>query len=266
MPAYYGMNQFEFQEEEDLRDYSVWIADLVHCYPPNTPLWMWARDGATIRSFHYNADRLSLPETKGWQWRVIEARPEEVPERERKFRETIIPYMEKWDEIWPKAAKDWLAYLKPFQEFDLERATDAELFKFFRDYLIQVFDEAWMRHFEWMYPAYILFTWFRTVCGELTGVGPHDPLFKKIMAGFDNIMIKFNRELWEFGDRAKELGLDNIFLTTQNDEEVLLKLEGTEAGRKWFEEYRAWLKIRGWRYGVRALGQGKGGGGKRAPG
>lgn len=46
-----------------------------------------------------------------------------------------------------------------------------------------------------MYAADILFGQFRTTLQELTGITPVDPLFKKGLGGFDNMMVRFNREL-----------------------------------------------------------------------
>jgi pyruvate,water dikinase len=251
----YGVSELECQDE-DLKNYGLLLGDFVHCWPPYSPIMAWARNDGICRSTIRNWDRLSVPGSKGFQWRVIdgltyfaimETTPEELAEREKVFRERIAPYMENWDEMWGKAIEDWQAVVKPFLEFNLEQASDAQLYQFFRDYMDQIWFEMWMRHFEWMSAAYMLFVWFRTALEELTGITPAHPLFKKIMAGFDNMMVKFNRELWGLADRAKELGVDNIFLTTEDDDEVLRKLEATDAGRKWFEEYRSWLKVRGWR-------------------
>jgi phosphohistidine swiveling domain-containing protein len=255
MAAYFGLNEFEFQDD-DLKNYTVWICNLVHGYPPWTPLFAWAHHTAISDGFQYAAETLSIPETKGWAWRiidgyayiaVIEPRPEEVSEREEKFRERIIPYIENWDEMWNGEIAAWLPVLKAFQEFDVEHATNAELYMYFKRYMVQLFHEMWKKHMLWMYPAFSLAIRFRTACQELTGITPQDPLFKKLMAGFDNLMVRFNRGLWGLGDRAKELGLDTIFLTTEDDEEVLRKLEVIEGGRKWLEEYQAWVKVHGWR-------------------
>ncbi len=255
MPALYGFNEFELQEDE-LKNYRVWLGDLVHTWPPYSPLMAWARNGVMNFCFCNVAEKLSFPGTKGLQWRmvdgltylgVVEPRPEEVPEREKRFREKITPYIENWDEMWNKFVAEWVAIVKPFQEFDVEGATDAELFNCWEEYLFLVWRRMWMEHFLWMDPAFILFLEFQRVCSELTGVTAQDALFKKVLAGFDNVILRFNRELWHLGDRAKELGLGQLFLTTEDAEEVLSKLEETEAGRKWLQEYRAFLTVHGWR-------------------
>ena len=255
MTAYYGFNQFELQDE-DLKEYQVWIGDMVHTWPPYSPLSTCARNGVVQYALSYGAETLSLPGSKGWQKRVvdglaylavIEPKPEEVPERKKVFRERIKPYIENWDELWNKEVEETSAVLQPFKEFDLERATNIELYTCWEDFLFLCWHKLWGQHFLWMYAAYILFTEFRGICQKLLGITPQDPVFKKLLTGFDNLVLRFDRELWRLGNRAKELGVDSIFLTTEDDEEVLSKLEQTDAGQKWLGEYREFLKLWGWR-------------------
>ncbi len=255
MPALYGFNEFELQDDER-ENYRVWFGDLVHTWPTYSPLMAWARDGTFNFAFSYAAEALSTPGSKGLQWRivdgltylgVIEPKPEEIPEREKRFREKIVPYMENWDEMWNSFVAEWVAIVKPFKEFDVEGANNCELFNCWEEYLFLVWRRMWLEHFKWMEPAYMLFLEFQRVCPEVTGVTPQDALFKKVLAGFDNVILRFNRELWHLGDRAKELGLEQLFLTIEDAEELLSKLEETEAGRKWLQEYRTFLNIHGWR-------------------
>lgn len=255
MSAMYGFNNLELQDE-DLKNYRVWIGDFVHSWPPYSPLMAIARNSHHQFAFSYAAEMLSLPGSKGWQWRmvdglsylaIIETKPEEVAEREKLFRERITPYIENWDELWNKTIEEWLAIIKPFKEFDVERATNAELYWHWEDFFFTVNFGMWKRHFIWMYPAYVLFSLFRIMCAEELGITPADVLYKKVLAGFDNTVLRFDRALWHLGDRAKELGVDSIFLTIEDDEAVLSKLEETDAGRKWLEAYREFLSTYGWR-------------------
>jgi pyruvate,water dikinase len=252
--ACYGLYGLQLRDEE-IERYTVWVADIAHAYPAQSPLLAYLRDTGVTDGCGYGAENLFCPETKGLEWRLVdgmayvtvrEPRPEEVSEREKVFRQKITPYVENWDEMWNEVIAEWSARVKSLQEFDVEHATNGELLKYFYEFL-SFWYENWFKHFEWMYAADILFGQFRTTLQELTGITPVDPLFKKVLGGFDNMMVKFNRELWGLADRARELGVDGIFLTTDNDEEVLPKLEESEAGRKWLEEYRSWLKVRGWR-------------------
>ena len=96
MAACYGMTRFEFDPERDLKEYTVWLCDLPHVpkpWPPlNLSVWM---DGFSY-GFQYGAERMSMPEIKGWDLRaidgysylaVIECKPEEVAERKKAYRE-----------------------------------------------------------------------------------------------------------------------------------------------------------------------------------
>ena len=71
MTAYYGFNQFELQDE-DLKEYRVWIGDMVHTWPPYSPLSTCARTGADNYALSYGAETLSIPGSKGWTWRVVD--------------------------------------------------------------------------------------------------------------------------------------------------------------------------------------------------
>lgn len=132
------------------------------------------------------------------------------------------------------------------KEVELEKLSDMQLQLYWEEYL-RVNQRFWDVHFLLFWavlPVYIL---FEDACGELLDLGPQDPGFKKLLAGFDNEIFRVNRELWYLCDRARELGLAELFLTMEDDEEVLRKLQESDAGRKWLEEYRQFLNVRGWR-------------------
>jgi phosphohistidine swiveling domain-containing protein len=249
------MTQFEFDPDKDLKDYKVWLADLTHFPKGVLPLtgYLWT-DELTYGQ-QYACEKLQVPESKGWDERiidgysylaVIECKPEEVPEREKRFRENLRPFIEDFDGIWKKAMKEWMAVVKEFQEFDLEKASDIELREHLEDFFSRIHYRWRELHFYFMYPVFTLVWTFGEVCQELLGIDQDHPTFKTLTSGFDNRLFKVNQDLWKFGDRAKELGLADIFMKNE-DKDIIPKLEGSNAGKEWLREYREWLMVEGWR-------------------
>jgi pyruvate,water dikinase len=263
MAAVYGVKRFEFDEENDLKSYTVFLADVVHGRPAWCPLFLIDSWGQWVyRAVQRAAERLSLPTTKGWDVRyikgypylaVIETTEAEAKKREPLFRKRIRPYIEDFNAIWEERKAD---IMKTYQALkkkyglkkyeSIKRLSDVELLDLFDDYM-QVNRKQWDIHMELMVPAYYLFGLFEQMCGELLGFGFTDPMFARLMAGFDSMVFRFNKEIWRLGNRAVELGLGKQFRTTKDAEVLLARLEESEAGREWLKEYRDFLEIHGWR-------------------
>lgn len=263
MSTVYGLSRFEFNEETDLENYTVFLADIVHGTPPWRPLFFaesWGR--WAYRSIQRAAERLSLPTTKGWDIRyidgypyptVIETSEEEMKEREPEFRQRIRPYIEDFDAIWEERKTD---IMNTYQELkakyglkkydDIKKLSNIDLLDLFDDFM-QVDRKQWDTHMEFIVPAYYLFGLFDQMCQELFGFGHSDPLFAKLMAGFDSMVFRINEEIWGLGTRATELQLGELFQATEDNDVLLSKLEESDAGRKWLAEYRDFLEVHGWR-------------------
>jgi pyruvate,water dikinase len=256
MAACYGLTEFEFDPVRDLEAYTVWICDLTHNPKPPRPLnvWLW-NDGICIGQ-QYAAEMLSVPEVRGWDMRIIdgypyfgivEAKAEEVPAREKVFAQKIRPYIEDWEGQWQRYLGEWMPIVEEFKAFELEKVSNLELRQHFEDYFVRV-HRIWRPiHFYMMQPTFGLYGRFAELCQELLGMDIEDPTFKKLLSGFPNRLFEVNRDLWQLGDRARELGLGELFLSTKDDRELLSKLEKSETGRKWLKEYHDWLKVEGWR-------------------
>jgi len=76
MVAVYGVTRFEFDPQNDMKNYTVFLADVVHGTPPWKPLFFlesWGR--WAYRAIQRAAEQLSLPTTKGWDIRFIDGYP-----------------------------------------------------------------------------------------------------------------------------------------------------------------------------------------------
>jgi len=54
--------------------------------------------------------------------------------------------------------------------------------------------------------VFYLFGLFEQMCRDLLGIDHGHPLFAKAMSGFDSSALQFNREIWQLGKRAIDLG------------------------------------------------------------
>jgi pyruvate,water dikinase len=263
MAAVYGVTRFEFDEENDLKNYTVWLADVGHGTPPWRPLFFiesWGR--WAYRAVQKGAERLCLPTTRGWDVRfidgypyptVIETSDEEAKQRQLIFRERIKPYIEDFDAVWEKRKADLMkAYSKLRKKYglkkyqDIKKLSNIDLLDCFDDYM-QVDRLQWDIHMELMMPAFYLFGLFDQMCRELLGFGHTDPTFARLMAGFDSMLFQFNKEIWRLGNRVNELGLAELFRTTKDDRVLLAELAKSSDSKKWLREYHEFLELHGWR-------------------
>ncbi len=256
MTACYGLTRFEFDPIKDIESYGVWMADLTHFPKPSRPLnaMLWC-DGTTMGS-QWGAEKISMPETKGQDWRIIDgyiyftiivSKPEEIPQREKVFSEKIKPILLDWEGEWRKEMARWMPIVEHFRAFDRKGASNVELWEHLEDFFTRIHYGWRPLHFYWMEPTFGLFIRFAEICQELLGIDVEHPTFKKLVSGFPNRLFQVNRDLWQFGDKARELGLADLFLNTKDDKELLASLEQSEAGKKWLDKYLEWLKVEGWR-------------------
>jgi pyruvate,water dikinase len=252
--ASYDLVAWQWDEDNDPKNFPVWITDVVHDQPmPPLVLYAWLYHHGMSQTYAHEV--LSLPECKGWLWRVVDGwsrislfypKPEEIEERARVFRERVAPLIEGHEKLWPQAISEMLELYRPFKEIEIEKVSDIELKRVFEDVWL-THKRQWEVHMYWMFFYYNNFILFSEMCDELLGFDENDPTFKKLMSGFDNMLFRVNKEIWRLGNSARELGLADLFLSTEDDEEVMRKLEQSDAGRKWLGEYREFLNEHGWR-------------------
>jgi pyruvate,water dikinase len=262
MTAVYGVTQFELTED-DVKTYGAWFCDVAHGSPPWKPLyitqcWLWPG----YRSIQRAYERLSVPTSKGWDIRLRDGYPypsvmltsdEEAKERAVVFRDKIRPFIEDPGGLWEVAKTELLqAYedLKTKYGLDtyesIQQLSNIDLLELFEDYQ-PVNTKQWDVHMDFFVPVFYLFGLFEQMCRDLLGIDHGNALFSKTMAGFDSMAMNLNRELWKLGARVLESGLEGVFSGIDSDEALLRELELSEAGRLWLGEYRAFLKVFGWR-------------------
>jgi len=245
----------DWDPEIDLKEIPSWFLDATHSVPAWTPMFAWFWNKYCFYGLRYAATVLSTPHCAGWQGRTYHGHdyasflvvrdPEEIKQREVKFREALRPYIEDFEGIWHRQIEEMMAIYKPLKEFDYDKGTNIEMLYRLYD-TISMYRRMWENHFTSQYAAYNTWVLLDRLCRERFGIGDTSPEFQKLMVGFDNKVFQINKRLWQFGQDAMKRGLADIFITSE-PREVIPKLEQSEAGREWLKGLREWLWEDGWR-------------------
>lgn len=263
MAPVYGVTQFEFDEENDLKNYDVWFCDVAHGSPAWKPMfvlhdWLWPGYRAIQRAYEY----LSVPTSTGWDIRlkdgyvyvsVMLTTDEQAKERAVVFREKIRPFIEDAAGMWDRRKLELMAAYDELKErygltgYDsISRLSNIQMLELFDDFL-QVVSLQWNVHMDYFIPVNYLYGSFENMCQDLVGIDHGSPLFSRVMSGFDSKAFETNREIWKLGARVIDLGLEKIFGETDDAEALLAQLGESEDGKTWLAEYRAFLDVYGWR-------------------
>ncbi len=251
----YGMPGCFAFSPKDFEAYPAWICTIEHQNPLMRPMDLWSY--LYIAAWHgteYGYAFVSHPWVKAWDWRVRKGHPyvavclateEEAKQREPRYRERLMPWLEDWDGTWAKYVAEMNSVWEPIKAFNVKQAANHELRQHWHDYLTAT-HRHWELHFETMYACYSLYGEFEDTCRELLGVESDDPLIKTLMGGFENKLLEVNKALWRLAELAVELKLDSLFQTV-DAERLITALEESDAGRRWLEQLRQVLNVYGWR-------------------
>jgi phosphohistidine swiveling domain-containing protein len=262
LPAY-DLSFYEFDEENDPKNYGVLLCDVVHGKPPMKPLyigigWYWYYHG-----IRFGAETLFLPTTHGWDSRFVKGYPyitairtteAEAKSREPLFREKIRPFIEDFDGVWNPLKAELMETYKKAKESrslkkweDIKKLSNIDLLSFFLDFAYVINRKEGETHFIMLMASYYISGLFQQMWRELFGTEASiDPNFNKLMAGYESQDVKVVRELWRISRRAVEFGLGDIF-NIKDNEEVIKELGKSQAGVQWLDEYGAFLEEHGWR-------------------
>jgi phosphohistidine swiveling domain-containing protein len=255
MAAYYGWPAWEFIEARDLATHKVWITDRKETLRTITFLDYWMLF-QYANGFACGADYFQLPSARGADWRdkegwiLVSVKPtteEERKQREPEFRKRIAPWIEDFGKEYNKYVDELNGMIAKIKAVDMEKATDWELKRAFEDW-VEFYVYAAEVHFIWMYAWTIVFTQFEDACKELLGIDKHDRLFNDLMGGADHKLLQTDRGLWRLAKQAKELGLEPLFKSITDNQQLLAKIgqEGKD-GKKWLADLREFINEYGWR-------------------
>ncbi len=245
---------FDFNKEVDLTELSSWFFDGTHSVPLLTPMysWFWIRNCGY--GSQYAAETLSMPRYKGFALRDVEGSDyiamrivkdeEEIRQRTAKFREALVPWIEDFDGMWGAQREELLTLYNKLKTLDPDKATNIELMHHLWD-LISTSRRMWEIHFLGMNVSYAAFMLLEDLVKPY-GLTSESPEFQNLFSGYDNMVFQVDKKLWKLGREAIDKKLDGLILNSPN-EEVIKKLEKSDAGREWLKNLHALLEVDGWR-------------------
>jgi phosphohistidine swiveling domain-containing protein len=234
----------EFWPERDFKKYPVWFVDFSHSYPAWTPLFEWTWIFNLVHGHIYGCNEAWIPDTRSSDWREIDgmavciATPvptkEERDFRYQKFYKFIKEDFEpNYNTHWEKSKSEMLGRYSTLKDFDYENATFYELYKQF-NFAIETHKRMWEDHFWFMYSLYGAYWYFEDLCKEYVGIKETSTEWHKLIRGYDNILFKQDKVMWELRNKAIEYGIDNIIFDNPSIK-VIEELNKTPQGKKWVE-------------------------------
>jgi pyruvate,water dikinase len=252
--GYYNWPLLELDEERDFKEYKVWFLMAHICVPALKPLDLWLLPGLNQYTLPIGAAKLGTPSVIPQDMRVkdgywyagpIILTEEENQGRELIFREKMAPWIDDLMGMYHKeVVSPMLREYERLEKADVKKLSSWELLDHFRD-VLAVTEKMWLVHDYSLHAVYSVYMLFEDMCRELLGIDGKDPQFKALLMGFETHEWATNREVWRLGSRAKELGLEPLFEATPDDEQLLSKLEQSDAGRKWLEEFHKFIREHG---------------------
>jgi pyruvate,water dikinase len=248
---------FELDPEIDIPEMHSWF-HVAYSIPPWTPLFGWHWMNYCARGVQYAAAKLSLPACKGWPLRYMDGGlyaafyivrdKNEIAQREAQFREALRPWIEDFDGLWAGYKKELLDIYGKLKAVDLDKATDLQLADHHHDLKLAC-KRMWEIHFVPLYAANYAWLLLDQMCRERFGIRDQDPAFQDMIRGFPNKVYDMDRDMWQFGKLAVEMGLEDLFRENEPPS-ILTKLQETEKGKEWFGKFIHYMEtdeVGGWR-------------------
>ncbi len=249
---------YDLIEEVDLPAMHSWFLDGTHSVPPWTPLYGWYWIRYCCHGLKVACEELSIPTCKGWEMRFrdggsynafhIVRDEKEIAEREVKFRAAMRPWIEDFDSLWQGQKQELLGIYNKLRELDVDNASNLQLYHHNYD-LMMAYRRMWEIHFLGMYASYNAWLLLEGLCKERFGMRDQDSGFQDMLRGFDNKIYEMDKKLWDFGQLAKEVAIDDIFKENPPDA-IVGKLQESAKGKEWFNQFMSYLnsdEVGGWR-------------------
>lgn len=259
MYPYYYRFTTDDKEREDYENSMLWFYDGLHYPEPMYPFdLIW--DEAWYLGLSQNNTRIFIvPPAYGVDHRIINGYiyitpvpvtdPKIVEERVQHFMERAGYYYENWDSLygqWKGKMEDLISEVDSIEINDLPEMEDISIVhdgvglssgyhlvtKY--DHLINLGLKAWQYHFEFLNLGYAAYVTFADICRKAFP-GIEDSTITKMISGIDVILFEPDRKLKELAREAINLGVAGVLKSTENPDEVIEKLKGSERGAEWLE-------------------------------
>lgn len=249
---------YDYIAEIDLPQMHSWFLDGTHSIPPLTPLYgyQWVRFCG--HGLKFACTELSIPTCRGWELRFLNGGiycafhivrdKKEIAQREVKFRQALRPWLEDFEGLWKGYRQELLAIYAKLKELDVDNATNLQLYHHNYE-LMAAYMRMWEIHFVAMYASYNAWLLLEAMTKERFGLSDQDPRFQDMVRGFDNKIYQMDKKMWQFGQMAIKMGLEDLFKKNE-PQAILSKLQQSKKGKEWFGQFIDYLKtddVGGWR-------------------
>lgn len=246
---------YEFKED-DIDD-TWWVWDMGHTPPgaPWSPMFtQWWMYGATVPLAQALEDA-ATPRSKGPRSRsnrgyhmVTVSTPHndaEIQERAERYRQAVLPWLQDPDKILNDIKAELSAVYEKYKNYDYAKAGWQDLMQWVHEWEIFC-HRHWYLHFWAMVSTGAIFVDWENLSSELLGMDAHHPTFQRLMRGFDNNNFETERQLHAVAQKIIDEGLKDTVLNNK-PEEILPRLETSEAGKRVLAEFNKFLDNFGWR-------------------
>jgi pyruvate,water dikinase len=229
-----------------------WALDAIHFGHGLVPASIRTTEDAFSWGTQLAAENIGLPPGRGLRFRLggthVYMSPIDVASgwqiqwRGARFGRFLAQFLDNFEEIWTARAAELDAAHDHFRALDPTALDDAGL----RTALADAYDYhrwAWTIHFELMYPLIANYLGFYHLVGQL-GLDPRQ--ISRYLAGERTSILESDEALWRLAGRARELGVDGAFATTE-PATVKSRLTSLENGPEWWRELEQFLEVYGWR-------------------
>ncbi len=255
MYPYYLLFSQERREVEE----KFWFCDTMH-----HPIPLYPFDAITLESWgpalgQYNSRIFIMPPALGIDQRILNgylyispipvANSQEIPKRLKEFGQRAGFYYQNWDSLYAKWKEKVTAEIENLKKIEIPHLPEKEDletvknavgistgFRLLEAYnrLLESMTRIWQYHFEFLnlgYVAHLDFTTFmKQAFPDIS-----DQTITQMVAGIDVILFRPDKELKKLSKLTLELGLQEIFLSIADSQEIIEKLKGSENGRKWLK-------------------------------
>jgi len=246
---------YDLIPEVDLPLFHSLFLDGTHSSPPVTPLYgyMWVRHCGLGNKWANIS--LSLPRCYGWEWRykdgglyvafLIVDDEKEIKEREKKFKQALVPYIEDFGGIWENNKEILMDTYDQLKQFDPDKASPLDLQKHIWK-LDEAYQKMWEIHFFGQQTSYSAWILLEEEMKKRFGLNDQSPEFQNMMRGFENEVYRIDKKLWLLAKQAVDMNIDHFFKEYAS-EEILLELGQDPKGSEWLKEFMTFLHTNGWR-------------------
>ncbi len=162
-----------------------------------------------------------------------------------KFEKRIAPWIEDFGREYNRGVDEVMALYEKAKAVDIEGCEDFELSDAF-DQWLWLYRRAGNLHMVWLLAYCKIYEMFEEMCKELAGIDRNDRLFNDLMAGFNHKILQTDREMFNLGVKAREMGLEPLF-GRYGRRETAREAAGLRPGKEWLTAFREFLDEYGWR-------------------